>query len=176
MRWTVPRTEKPKSLPLKRRGIPEKLKEFQGFPGGASGKEPACQCGRGKRLRFNPWVRNPLEKKMATPSSVLVWKHQWTEKPGGLQSTGRTGSDAMARRSTGRRLGITYSEARPQESVWDASCVCVRACVCACARVCVRVCVRACMYVCVCVRACVCVCVCALSRSVVSDSLWPCAW
>ena len=27
------------------------------FPGGASGKEPVCQCRRCKRCRFNPWVR-----------------------------------------------------------------------------------------------------------------------
>ena len=27
-----------------------------GFPGGASGKEPACQCRRHKRGRFDPWV------------------------------------------------------------------------------------------------------------------------
>ena len=27
-----------------------------GFPGGASGKEPVCQCRRRKRLRFDPWV------------------------------------------------------------------------------------------------------------------------
>ena len=27
-----------------------------GFPGGASGKEPACQCRRLKRLGFSPWV------------------------------------------------------------------------------------------------------------------------
>ena len=27
-----------------------------GFPGGTSGKEPACQCGRHKRYRFDPWV------------------------------------------------------------------------------------------------------------------------
>ena len=26
--------------------------------GGTSGKEPACQCRRAKRCRFNPWVRN----------------------------------------------------------------------------------------------------------------------
>ena len=26
------------------------------FPGGASGKEPTCQCRRRKRYRFNPWV------------------------------------------------------------------------------------------------------------------------
>ena len=25
--------------------------------GGASGKEPACQCRRHKRHRFDPWVR-----------------------------------------------------------------------------------------------------------------------
>ena len=28
-----------------------------GFPSGASGKAPACQCRRQKRCRFNPWVR-----------------------------------------------------------------------------------------------------------------------
>ena len=30
-----------------------------GFPGGASGKEPVCQCRRHKRCGFDPWVRNP---------------------------------------------------------------------------------------------------------------------
>ena len=30
-----------------------------GFPGGASGKEPVCQCRRHKRYGFDPWVRNP---------------------------------------------------------------------------------------------------------------------
>ena len=28
----------------------------QGFTGGASGKEPPCQCRRCKRHRFEPWV------------------------------------------------------------------------------------------------------------------------
>ena len=27
-----------------------------GFPGGAGGKEPVCQCRRHKRRRFDPWV------------------------------------------------------------------------------------------------------------------------
>ena len=31
---------------------------------------------------------DPLEKGMATHSSVLVWRIPWTEKPGGLQSMG----------------------------------------------------------------------------------------
>ena len=29
---------------------------------------------------------DPLGKEMATHSSILAWKIQWTEKPGGLQS------------------------------------------------------------------------------------------
>ena len=53
---------------------------YSGFPGGTSGKEPACQCRRPKRcLRSRPKVRSlgqedPLEKEMATRSSILAWK------------------------------------------------------------------------------------------------------
>ena len=38
---------------------------------------------------------DPLEKKMATQSSILAWKIPWTEEPGGLQSLGsqRVGHD-----------------------------------------------------------------------------------
>ena len=58
-----------------------------GFPGGASGKEPTWQCRRYKRCGFNPWVgKIPLEKDMATHSSILAWRIPWTEEPGGLQS------------------------------------------------------------------------------------------
>ena len=32
-------------------------KMYLGFPGGTSGKEPACQCRRHKRCRFDPWIR-----------------------------------------------------------------------------------------------------------------------
>ena len=31
---------------------------------------------------------DPLEKGMATHSSILAWRIPWTEEPGGLQSTG----------------------------------------------------------------------------------------
>ena len=31
---------------------------------------------------------NPLEKGIATPSSILAWRIPWTEAPGGLQSMG----------------------------------------------------------------------------------------
>ena len=31
--------------------------------------------------------QDPLEKSMATHSSILAWRIPWTEEPGGLQST-----------------------------------------------------------------------------------------
>ena len=39
------------------------------------------------------WVRSlggedPLEKEMATHSSILAWRIPWTGEPGGLQSMG----------------------------------------------------------------------------------------
>ena len=38
---------------------------------------------------------DPLEKGMATDSSILAWRIPWTEEPGGLQSMGsqRLGHD-----------------------------------------------------------------------------------
>ena len=51
-----------------------------------------------QRLKRQPamqetWVRSlgwedPLEKEMATHSSILAWRIPWTEEPGGLQFTG----------------------------------------------------------------------------------------
>ena len=34
---------------------------------------------------------DPLEKGIATHSSILAWRIPWTEEPGGLQSTGLQG-------------------------------------------------------------------------------------
>ena len=39
------------------------------------------------RVRFLGW-EDPLEKEMATHSSILAWRIPWTEKPGRLQSIG----------------------------------------------------------------------------------------
>ena len=59
--------------------------ELQGFPGGSVVKNPPA--------RQETWVQtlgqeDPLEKKMATHSSILAWEILWTEESGGLQSTG----------------------------------------------------------------------------------------
>ena len=44
-------------------------------------------------VTLDTWVpflggEDPLEKGMATHSSILAWRIPWTEKPGGLQFTG----------------------------------------------------------------------------------------
>ena len=46
------------------------------------------------------WVQSlgredPLEKGMATHSSILAWRVPWTEEPGGLQSTGHKELDIL---------------------------------------------------------------------------------
>ena len=53
-----------------------------------------------KRLlaMWETWVpslswEDPLEKEMATHSSILAWRIPWMEELGGLQSTGRKESD-----------------------------------------------------------------------------------
>ena len=43
-----------------------------GFPGGASGKEPACQCRRYKRRGFNPWVRKSPWRRARQPTPVFL--------------------------------------------------------------------------------------------------------
>ena len=55
------------------------------FPGGSYGKESACNGGD---LGLTLGREDPLEKGMATHSSILTWKIPWTEKPVGLQTVG----------------------------------------------------------------------------------------
>ena len=65
------------------------LNHSLGFPGGATGKESACQCRRCKRFGFDPWVgKIPWNRKWQTHSSILAWSIPWAEKPGRVQSMG----------------------------------------------------------------------------------------
>ena len=55
------------------------------FPGGSEVKNLVAMQ--------ETWVQSlgqedPLEKRMATYSSILAWRILWTEEPGGLQSMG----------------------------------------------------------------------------------------
>ena len=58
-------------------------------PGGSVVKySPAMQEMQQEPRVQSPGWQDPLEKEMATPSSVLAWEIQWTEEPSGLQSMG----------------------------------------------------------------------------------------
>ena len=46
------------------------------------GKESTCNAGDAGLIPD----QEPLEKEMATHSSILAWETPWTEKPGRLQS------------------------------------------------------------------------------------------
>ena len=55
------------------------------FPGGSVVKNlPAKQETQVQSLCWE----EPLEKEVATHSSILAWRITWTKKPGGLQSMG----------------------------------------------------------------------------------------
>ena len=51
---------------------------------------------------------DPLEKEMATHSSILAWGIPWTEEPGGLQSRGlqRVGHNLVTKSQTQKWLFI----------------------------------------------------------------------
>ena len=53
---------------------------------------------------------DPLEKGMASHSSILAWSISWTEEPGGLQSVGSQKSRTNT--STFQSLSITDSETK----------------------------------------------------------------
>jgi hypothetical protein len=69
---------------------------YNGFPCGSAGKESACNAEDSGSIPGpgNPW-EDPLEKEVATHSSILAWRITWTEEPRGLQSMGsqRVGHD-----------------------------------------------------------------------------------
>ena len=56
-----------------------------GLPSSSDGKTSTCNAG--DLVQSLGW-EDPLEKKMATHSSILARRIPWTEKPGGLQSMG----------------------------------------------------------------------------------------
>ena len=53
-----------------------------GFPGGSAVKNPPVM--QETQVYYLGW-EDPLEKEMATHSSILAWKIPRTEEPGGLQ-------------------------------------------------------------------------------------------
>ena len=82
--------------------------ELSGFPQGVYfllfktlnkvGASLVAQLVKNLPVMQETWVQflgqeDPLEKKMATHSSILAWRITWTEEPGRLQSLGSQESD-----------------------------------------------------------------------------------
>ena len=54
-----------------------------------SGKKSACDAGGFQEAEVrSSGQEDPLEKEMATKSSILAWEIPWTKEAGGLQSIG----------------------------------------------------------------------------------------
>ena len=43
-----------------------------GFPGGTSGKQPACQCRKYTKCGLDPWVRKTLWRRAWQPTPVIL--------------------------------------------------------------------------------------------------------
>ena len=69
------------------------LRDGLGFPGGASGKESACQCRRHKRHRFDPWI------------GKIPWRMAWQPTPVSLPGNSHGQRSLVGYRPCGRRVG-----------------------------------------------------------------------
>ena len=77
--------------------------DFEGFPSGSDGKESTCNAGN---LGSTPAWEDPLEKGIATHSSILNLRILWTDKPSGLQSP-------LGHKESDRTEQLTLSFSRP---------------------------------------------------------------
>ena len=73
-------------LEPKRKKWQFKIQIHQAFPGGSDGKESVCYVADRSLMIPGSSLEGPLEKGMATHSSILAWRIPWTEEPGRLQS------------------------------------------------------------------------------------------
>ena len=77
------------------------------LPGGASGKESACQCRRCKRHKFDPWVRKiPWSRKWQPTLVFLPRKFHGLRILVGYRPWGHKGSDTSVQLSTLSQLGF----------------------------------------------------------------------
>ena len=108
---------------------------LRGFPGGASGKEPAYQCRRHKRCGFNPWVGNVPWRRACNPLLYSCLENPWTEEPGGLRCiglrrvghdwrdlAGKLGFQIMWREWYSWQCGCKSIVGQLVESTWGVSC------------------------------------------------------
>ena len=80
--WRIPGTGEPGGLLSMGRTESDTLKRLSS---GSVSKESACNARDPGSILGQ---KDPLEKGMASYSSIFTWRIPWTEEPGGLQSMG----------------------------------------------------------------------------------------
>ena len=65
-------SELPLQCAIRRWSVRMRLFPVGGFPGSASGKQPACQNRRRKRPGFDPWVGKIPRRRKWQPTPVLL--------------------------------------------------------------------------------------------------------
>ena len=65
----------------------QRIDKRLGFSSGLDDKESVHSVANPGSIRCLGW-EDPLEKGLATHSTILAWRIPWTEEPGGLQSMG----------------------------------------------------------------------------------------
>ena len=96
--WKIPWMEEPGKLQSMQLQSQTRLSNFtsllhyrdqEGFLGGTSGKESACQCMRHRRSRLDPWVGKIPWRRAWQPIPVfLPGESPWLEEPGWLKFIG----------------------------------------------------------------------------------------
>ena len=86
----------------------------RGFPGGTSGKEPACQCRRHKRRKFDPWIRKiPWRRKWQPTPAFLPEKFHGQRSLASCSPWGRKESDVTEQLSTHTQTHRDQTCSRP---------------------------------------------------------------
>ena len=93
--WLCWGSEETRKNPKHRKCYCYTIKGTLGFSGGASGKEPICQCRRHERCRFSPWV------------GKFPWRRKWQPIPVFLPGE-----------SHGQRNLVGYSPSGHKSQTW----------------------------------------------------------
>ena len=94
----------------------------KGFPGGASGKEPACQCRRHRRCRFHLWIQKIPWRRAWQPTPVfLPGESHGQRSVAGYSPQGRRELDTTERAFMDGQLGCVHFEAAVNRTVLKTS-------------------------------------------------------
>ena len=90
-------------------------------PGGASGREPACQCRRHKRGGFNPWFGRVPGGGDGNPLQYSCLENSTSKEPGGLRSLGAWSRTQLSARAHVCVFQLSYNKKIASDGNSDSS-------------------------------------------------------